>query len=326
MNASRAWMVVALAAALWGCDEKRKSHRDPKVVAIVNGEVVSASDFVEELSREMSSPEASTPSSPEQEEPYKRALLQSLIDRTLLLQAARAANITVPPEEVDREVMRISSDYPAEGFDEALAQGKLSLALLKQKTTSLLTIEKLFQQKVYPRVGVTEEEIRQYFDEHQADFQEPEQVRAAQIVVKTVEEARRIQTQLAQGKKFPELARKYSLSADAKLGGDLGFFERGVMPPQFDEVAFKLGANQVSDIVETDYGFHLFKVLERRPARKKELAQVRGEVERRLLERRRADAQKEYLRQLREKAQIQVNDKTLQAVSLKAQTRDADKP
>ena len=324
---NRHWPLLAAAlVGAAGCSEKDKNQQDPNVVAVVNGEVIATRDFVDELSREMSSPEAVTPSSPEQEDPYKRALLESLIERALLLQAAREANITVAPEEVDREVMRISSDYPAEGFDEALAQGQLSLAQLKLKTTALLTIEKLFQQKVYPRVGVTEEEIRQYFEEHQAQFQEPEQVRAAQIVVKTMEEAKRIQSQLFQGKKFGDLARKYSLSADAKVGGDLGFFERGVMPPQFDEVAFRLGVNQVSDIVETDYGFHLFKVLERKPARKKELAQVRGEVERRLLERKRADAQKEYLRQLRGKAQIQINDKTLQAVSLKARTREAEKP
>src|SRR6266550_3793398 len=170
----------------------------------------------------------------------KQTLLQTLTERTVLLQAAKAASIEVSPEEVDRRVLRIKADYPTEGFDDALAQGQISMPDLKRKTASMLAIEKLFATQVYPRVAVTEDEIRRYFDEHTAEFQEPEQVHAAQIVVKDLNDAKKIRDQLSAGKKFGDLARKYSLSADAKVGGDLGFFPRGVMPPQFDEVAFKL--------------------------------------------------------------------------------------
>jgi peptidyl-prolyl cis-trans isomerase C len=312
ISASR-WL-APLCLVIVACPEKKPDGHDPSVIATVNGEMIARSDFEQELSRDLHS--SSTPS-PDQTELMKRALLDTMVERTLLLQAARANNVTVTAEEVDRGVLRISADYPAERFNEALAQGHLSLAELKHKTAALLTIEKLFQSHVYPRVAVTEEEIRRYFAEHEPEFEEPEQVRAAQIVVKELDEAKRIQAQLRAGKKFADLARKYSLSADAKVGGDLGFFPRGVMPPQFDEVAFNLGVNQTSDVVATDYGFHLFKILAKRPGRKRDLTEVRREVEERLLEERRAQAQGEFLKALKDKADIRVNEPVLLGMQVK---------
>ena len=303
---------AALAAGGAAC---RRDAKDPDAgtVATVNGEAISRTDFERELARELVSDEAPE-RTPEQVEPFKRALLETLLERALLLQAARNANVAASPEEVDREMMKLTSDYPAGNFNEALAQGQLSLAELKTRTAALLTIEKLFETVVYARVAVTEEELRAYWAQHEGDFAEPEQVRASQIVVREEEDARRVLAQLRAGKKFADLARRYSLSADAKVGGDLGFFERGVMPPQFDEVAFRLGVGQVSEVVSTDYGFHVFKVTERRPGRQKSFAEARREVERRLLADKRRQAQEAYVKDLRAKAQLWVNEPVLQAI------------
>lgn len=309
---------LALAGGLLGCPEKDRAREDTSAVATINGEIIGKADFEQELARETSGEPLESPPTAEQVELVKRTLLSTMIDRTLLLQAARQSNVQVSPEEVDRRVLRISSDYPAEGFSAALSQGQLSMADLKKKTAQLLTIEKLMEQHVYPRTAVTEEELRDYFEAHKDELAEPEQVRAAQIVVKGLDEARRIQGQLREGKKFGDLARKYSLSADAKVGGDLGFFPRGVMPEKFDEVAFSLGAGQTSDVVETEYGFHLFRVMEKKPARRKELSEVRKQIEEKLLEEKRSRAQADYLKALKDRAQIQVNEATLHSVPLKS--------
>ena len=321
MLRSRAPFAAAALAALAlasGCPEKDRDREDPNAVATVNGEVVGRVDFEQELGRETAGEPLESPPTTEQAELVKRTLLNTLIERTLLLQAARQANIQVTPEEVDRRVMRVKSDYPAEGFSEALSQGQLTMAELKQKTAQLLSIEKLFEQHVYPRVAITEEELRDHYEAHKDQLAEPEQVRAAQIVVKGVDEARRIQAQLKEGKKFGDLARKYSLSADAKVGGDLGFFPRGVMPEKFDEVAFSLSVGQISDVVETEYGFHLFKVMEKKAGRRRELNEVRRQIETKLLEEKRSRAQADYLKALRDKAQIQVHEAALHAVPLKS--------
>jgi peptidyl-prolyl cis-trans isomerase C len=303
---------LSLAAAA-GCRKEAEEAPDANAVATVNGEVLSRADFERELAAEVA-PELT----PQEVEPFKRALLETRVNQLLLLQAARQHNVAVSAEEVDRGVLRLSSDYPEGNLGEALSQGQRSMAELKAQTAARLTIEKLYAEHVYPRVAVTEEELRAYYAAHAADFHEPEQVRAAQLVVKGLEEARRLQKELKEGKKFADLARRYSLSPDARVGGDLGFFARGQMPPEFEEVAFSLRVGQVSDVVSTDYGYHLFRVLERKPARKRELADVRPQVEARLLEHKRLQAQEEYLKGLRSRAKIWVNEPVLQALTVRA--------
>lgn len=319
--------LLGLALALAACHQKDKEDPDTHSVATVNGEVLARADFERELERELS---ASAPESgqhpPEEVEPYKRALLDTLVSRMLLLQEARARNITVPPEEVDRGVLRLSSDYPAGNFSDVLAQGQLSMAELKEREAARLTIEKLFTTEVYTRVAVTEEELRAEYAAHEADYSEPERVRASQIVVKTMEEARRVQSLLRSGKKFADLARKYSLSADAKVGGDLGFFPRGQMPPAFDAVVFTLGPGQVSDVVETEYGYHLFRVVEKKAGRKQEFSEVRAQVEAKLLAQRRAEAQTKYEQELRSRAQVWVNEPLLQSLRARTSPAPATRP
>ena len=314
-------VVLAMGAA---CNKPPQEDPGALVVATVNGEVLSRADFEQELWRELASTEAPQ-RTPEEVEPFKRTLLDTYIHRMLLLQAARKNNITVTDEEVDRGVLRLSGDYPAGNFNEVLAQGQLSMDELRTREASRLTIEKLFAHHVYSRVAVTEEELRSWYAAHEADFNEAEQVQAAQIVVKGLDEARRLQVQLKAGRNFADLARRYSLSADGKVGGDLGFFPRGQMPPAFDEVVFKLPVGQVSDVVSTEYGYHLFRVQERKPARKREFSEVRQLVEAKLLEKKRAEAQETFEKELRDKAQVQVNEATLQAIRGKPVPQQAAK-
>lgn len=308
-------LLAALALALTACPQKQGPQQDPNVIATVNGEVIKREDFERKLAREAQAMEGNGPRTPEQVEPYKQALVETLVERALLLQAAAAAQVTVTPEEVDRRVLALSSEYPAGTFDEALAKSGTTRAALVRSTREQLTIEKLLAQEVLARVAVTEEQVRAHYEEHAADFNEPEQLHALQIVVKGLDEAKRIQQQLWQGKKFQDLARRYSLTPDARVGGDLGWFTRGQMPPVFDEVVFKLSVGGTSEVVSTEYGFHLFRLLEKKAARKRELAEVRGLIEERLLSTLRADAQKEYVAGLRKKAQVVINDQTMLLVT-----------
>lgn len=301
------------ALALVGCTKPPQETPDANVVATVNGEVLGRAEFEQELWRELASAEAPE-RTPEEVEPFKRALLDTLLKRMLLLQEAKQYNLSVTPEEVDRQMLRLSGDYPTDNFSDALAQGQLSLAELRARESQRLLIEKLYTHHIYSRVAVTEEELRAYYAGHEAEFHEPEQVHAAQIVVKGLDEAKRVQAQLKSGKKFADLARRYSLSADAKVGGDLGFFPRGQMPPAFDEVVFNMRPGQVSEVVSTDYGFHLFRVIEFKPARKRDFTEVRKVVEGRIVKLKQAEAQESFEKELQAKAKIWVNEPTLQAI------------
>jgi peptidyl-prolyl cis-trans isomerase C len=311
---SRGATLLALGLSV-ACARRGPAELDPQVVAVVNTEAIPVSEFERELAMAYESPEGGTAPAPDQLVALKQTVLQGLLDRQLLLQDAQAKGITVTQEAVHAAVARLKAEYQEGRFQEALSQGRLSEAEFQKRTAARLTVERLVDEVVYQRVAVTEEELQGYLDAHASEFQEPEQVHAAQIVVKEEEDARKLRDELHRGAKFADLARAHSLSADARLGGDLGWFPKGVMPPEFDKVAFSLQPGQISDVVTSEYGFHLFKVLDRRPARKKDLAQVRREVERRLLRDKQQKAQADYVRGLREHASIRINQTALAKVS-----------
>ena len=298
-------LVLLLAA---GCHRRPPEDPSAAPVAWVNGQVLTRAEFEQELARSLELPDGTSAPAPDQLAALRRTVLQARVDRLLFVQEAAKRGVEIPPADVEQRLQRMRADWPPEEFEALLAQRHQTLDELRAELRAQLAQERLFHELVYPRVAITEEEIRAELEAHPEQLQEPEQVHAAQIVVKELDQAKEIRARLREGAKFADLARERSLSADAKDGGDLGWFPRGVMPPQFDAVAFSLGPGQISDVVTTDYGFHIFKLIERRPARKKDLAGVRGEVERRLLRAKQEQAQTEFVSQLRSKADIRINE------------------
>jgi peptidyl-prolyl cis-trans isomerase C len=318
----RALVLVLLA----GCAQQQRKPQDPNVVATVNGEAITRVDFEREFAREARAMEGVAARTPEQAEPYKQTLLSTMVQRLMLLQAAQDAGIAVTTEEVDRRVLALVSEYPAGAFDDALAQTEMTRAELTRRTRDQLTIEKLFEAQVFNRVAATEEQLRRYFEDHAEDFHEPERVHAQQIVVQGLDDAKRLQQLLSAGKKFPDLARRYSLSPEAKAGGDLGIFARGQMPSSFDEVLFKLAPGQVSEVVSTDYGYHLLRLVEKRPARRPELSEVRAQVEAKVLAELRADREKAYVAYIGSRAELRVNDQVLPTITAQPVPAHASEP
>ena len=290
-----------------GCNRRPPDDPSAAPVAWVNGQTISRAEFERELARSLELADGTSAPTPDQLAALRQTVLQARMDRLLFVQEAKKRDLDVQPSDVEERLRRMRADWPPQEFEALLAQRHQTLEELRAEIRAQLAQERLFHELVYPRVAVTEEEIRAELEAHPELVQEPEQVHAAQIVVKELDQAKEIRAKLREGAKFADLARQRSLSADAKDGGDLGWFPRGVMPPQFDEVAFSLGPGQISDVVTTDYGFHLFKVLERRPARKKDLAAVRAEVERKLLRAKQEQAQSDFVTQLRSKAEIRIN-------------------
>ena len=302
----RVAVLVLLLAA--GCHRRPPEDPSAAPVAWVNGQVLTRAEFEQELARSLELPDGTSAPAPDQLAALRRTVLQARVDRLLFVQEAAKRGVEIPPADVEQRLQRMRADWPPEEFEALLAQRHQTLDELRAELRAQLAQERLFHELVYPRVAITEEEIRAELEAHPEQLQDPEQVHAAQIVVKELDQAKEIRARLREGAKFADLARERSLSADAKDGGDLGWFPRGVMPPQFDAVAFSLGPGQISDVVTTDYGFHIFKLIERRPARKKELGGVRAEVERRLLRAKQEQAQTEFVSQLRSKADIRINE------------------
>lgn len=169
-----------------------------------------------------------------------------------------------------------------------------------------LTIEKL-QAAITAPVTVSDQEIDAWIARHRDGRELPEEVRAAQILVRAEADADAARRRIEGGAAFADVAREISLSPDAERGGDLGYFARGQMPPEFDEAVFSLPRGQLSDVVGSPYGFHLFLVVDRRPGRSRSDAQQREDARTALLAGKREEAFRAWLTGARARAGITYN-------------------
>jgi peptidyl-prolyl cis-trans isomerase C len=283
------------------------------VIATVNGEAVPALVLKQELARERHESQGLGPRTAEELDAARKLDLQRLIERTELLQEARKVGISASEDEVEKALLALRADYPGTSFDELLADEEISPADLRARLGEQVTIRKLLSRQLAGKTVPTEAELQHAY-ETAKDLDRPEQVRAKQIVVKTEEEAQALQQSLKQGQSFEELARKHSLSPDAKQGGDLGWFERGAMPPIFAQVCFALPEGKVSDVVASSYGFQLFKVIGRRPARHASFQEIRPELMQRLTHEKLAAAEEAYLADLRTRSVVTIDEKAVERV------------
>ncbi|CAM4095552.1 peptidylprolyl isomerase [Paenibacillus alkaliterrae] len=185
------------------------------------------------------------------------ATLENMITEELINQEARAASVEVTDADVDAEIDMIKKNFGSdEEFNNTLAQYNMTLDGLKKDTKINLTIRGILE----PRTDVTAEEIQQFYDANKESLGTPEQVQASHILVATKEEADAILAELKQGGDFAAIAKEKSTDPGSKdNGGDLGFFGRGAMVPEFEEAAFALKVNELSGVVQSQHGFHIIK-------------------------------------------------------------------
>jgi len=312
------WRLAAALALAAGCS--RRNAAPPAatpVAAVVDGTSIPVPTLQRELDRvRRGSGTAVVDGFPEpaKTEPKEmprlaRALLDPLIDRALLVARARTAGLTVSDAEVQGAMDALAESARASGqsFPERLAQDGMTPEQLAEETRDRLLAEKWVAEQTRGEKP-SPAEVRAWFDEHRGELDTKEEAHALQILVSTAEEAKSLLDQIRAGASFESLARGHGLSPDAQRGGDLGWFARGTMPKAFDDACFALKPGQVSGVVQTSYGFHLFKLLAKRPPRKRTLEEVRDEVARRAFVEKQAQAERQLLAQVRKGAKVQINE------------------
>ena len=208
----------------------------------------------------------------------RKMLLENLIDRELLYQQSRVKGISVKDAEVNEQFDRLKKQYPDEqSFKDSMAEDHLTEDTLKSRIRMNLAVQQFVEKEFGGKVDVAEAEAKSFYDGHPEYFTEPETIRASGILIKVdmksdaakKEEARKkmedIQKRVKKGEDFAVLAKDFSQDASAAQGGDLGTIPRGRMPKALDDAAFSLKPGEVSNVVETELGFHLIKVHEKKP-------------------------------------------------------------
>ncbi|HQM37981.1 MAG TPA: immunoglobulin domain-containing protein [Candidatus Bipolaricaulis anaerobius] len=253
--------------------------------------------------------------------------LTAVITRGLVEAEAERLGVVITGEETEAEFQK---QYQAMLDTYGMAEQDLvdyfaiyggTLEEFKEEGRASVTEQLLYaavQQAVVGPIELSEDELRAYFEEHKADYSTEEQIEASHILVATAEEAQAILDELARGADFAELARTRSTdTGSAAQGGALGWFGRGVMAPEFEEAAFTLEVGETSGIVQTDFGFHIIRVTDRRAASEPEFEEVADRVRadaERAIARERFDA---WLKAAREEATVVISDPILEAMYLK---------
>ncbi len=209
----------------------------------------------------------------------KKRVLDSLIAREILKQQAAKEGIKASPAEVDTQMANIEKSASPERFKASLKQMNMSEATFKDYLATELTIRKLIDHDLAAKVAVTPQEEKAFYDSNPKLFNQPEMVRASHILIKVAKNAspkekaaalakiKAIRKRIVNGADFATVAKQVSQDPGTKdKGGDLNFFAKGQMVPEFDKVAFSLQPGQLSNIVKTQFGYHLIKVTAKKPA------------------------------------------------------------
>lgn len=166
-------------------------------------------------------------------------------------------------------------------------------------------VQELMASEVARRGGVEESDVERAYAEHPEMCDEPERVTVRQVLVPTENEAREVRRQAERdAKNFDLLARSRSRSPEAPRGGMMGTFARGELPPELEAAAFALDEGRISEVVKSPFGYHVLRVDERRPARRRALEDCRADLRQRLAGERAETTMRTFVRELLARAQV----------------------
>ena len=249
----------------------------------------------------------------------ERRVLDELISRELVYQESQKKGIRVPAEDIDKIIIEIKQRYPDEKtFQSILQKMNVTEDGLREQLTHQSAIRMFVDQEIIPKISVTDEQGKKFYDENPQYFRQPEMIHARHILIKVesgatdseksaaMKKIEAIKKRADGGEDFGELAKKESQGPSAPNGGDLGFFGRGRMVPAFEKAAFELKINEISSVVETNFGYHLIQVLERKDPKMLPFDEVKERIAENLKNQQIQNKMDSYVAELRKTAKIEI--------------------
>lgn len=276
-------LALALAVAATGCQQKggeAKKGGDKKgvVLAEVNGVTITDADFYKELENlpPYLKPMTETPDG-------KKEMLDTMVVRELILQQAQKEGVEKSQAVADK------------------------LEDLKKR----VVVEAYLKKKVEEAPSVSDADLQEFYKKNLDKFKTGDQIRASHILMRSETEAQEVQKQLKGGAKFEELAKTHSIDGAAVKGGDLGWFGKGSMLPEFEKVAFGLKEGELSGIVKTKYGFHIIKLTGKRIAGTRTFEEVKEQIRAALAPQKQQETFQKLKEELKKGAKLTVNQDQL---------------
>ena len=290
----------------------------PDVVARVNGESISKADLEKAVMNIEQN--AGGPVPPDQRDRVYRGVLDQMIGFRLLIQETKSRKMVVPDGELDKRVAQIRSRFPTEeAFKDALQKQNVTVEELRDDAQNDILVGTMLQTEVATKVNVTPEQVNDFYQKNPTQFQQPERVRASHILVSfppNADEAAKkdartkaaeILKEVKAGKDFAALAKQHSTDpGSGPNGGDLGFFQKGQMVPPFEQAAFALKPGETSDLVESQFGIHIIRMVDRQPSRLVPIDEVRPKIQQYLEGQGRQQQTQAFVDTLKAKGKIEI--------------------
>ena len=288
------------------------------VVAEVNGSNITVDKLHDEIQLLMKQFRVANKNALTEEEKLilKTKGLNRIIRNNLLVMEASSSGISLTRDEYEVAFGEAKSGYEGDSFREFLKDVGISPKLWQTRLKNNLLINKLINTKFKVKLSDDETRARAYYKAHKERFEVGQMVHAFHIMVSSEDESKVVRSAIkAQKKSFSELARMYSLAPEAPIGGDLGYFEIGQMPEEFGPIV-QLKKNQVSEVIKTPYGYHIFKIVDVKTPRQLSFSESKKNIFEQFARDEQSDNFKKWLMELKNNSNIKINENVLSEVSL----------
>ena len=236
----------------------------------------------------------------------KKRIVDQLSVRLLLLDDAIKKGYNVSDKDIDAQINGLIEKMGKERFNAILKKDNLTIDYIKDDFKKQMIVQKYLIEKM-KQIKIDDNGTEQYFKQNKGKYNYPEMVRASHILLKTEQEAKEILKQLKGGADFAKLAETRSIDPSAKENkGDLNFFPKGAMIPEFEKIAFTYPVGKLSGIVKTQFGYHIIKVTDRKEASDVKFEQVKKAVKGEMVKEKQKNLIDKTINDLKAKAEIDV--------------------
>lgn len=288
-------------------------------VALINGSVITQGDFDREMNVfKQRFASMGKPVNEIQLQALKKEVLESLVNRELLFQESRNKGIKVEEAAINEQINVLKKRFSNENeFKNAMLSMNFSEDYLASRIKRDLAIRQFLDKQFAEKVTISDKETKGYYDSHPDAFSKPAQVKASHILVsvnsradeaskavarKKIEE---IQQKLKNGEDFATLAKEFSQCPSNASGGDLDYFERGQMVKPFEDAAFALAPGETSSIVETKFGYHIIKCIDKKSGTSIAYEEIKRKLQEHLKQKKVQEQVVAYVEELKKKAKVE---------------------
>ena len=280
-------VAIALAGTAFSAEKKKTSLKKTTVVspatssivAKVNGTPITRVELDRATKFMLAQSQNKKELTAEEKKKADSAVLDQLISAELLYQAGKKLPIADIDSRVATQMKQGKTKFPStEAYEKALKASGLSEKDLEEFARKEIYINNLIEKDIASKVSISDDQAKKFYDENIDKFKQPETVHASHILIgvdpkasaeeksKAKEKAEALLKRAKAGEDFAALAKANSTCPSAPQGGDLGSFSKGQMVPAFESVAFSLKPGEISGVVETQFGYHIIKVIDKKPA------------------------------------------------------------